>query len=153
MLTEYTKNYYVRAYEKWNELSDKHFEGAKLLSEWRTNIQHAWTNLKLVNIEVDDSKVCFVGQKLKVSVMLQLGELKAEDITAELYFGSIGARGELNGGRLSPLVAEEKQNNGTCRFIGAIPCDNSGLQGFAVRILPNNNRLARRMIPGLILWG
>ncbi len=153
MLTEYTRNYYIRANQKWHELSLNNFDGAKRLSEWRTHIHHAWTNLKIMKIEMDDSKEYFVGQKLKVNVLIQLGELNPEDITAEIYFGTIGSRGELNGGQFEPLVAEEKQSNGTCRYYGAIPCDNSGLQGFAVRVLPNNPRLARRMIPGLILWG
>ncbi|MCI0513164.1 alpha-glucan family phosphorylase, partial [candidate division KSB1 bacterium] len=56
MLSEYTTLFYQQGYLKWQELFANQFEGCNSLSQWRTTIQHAWTNLKILKIVANNSQ-------------------------------------------------------------------------------------------------
>lgn len=153
MVTEYNNLFYLNANRKWRELSANQFEGSRMLSNWRSAIHHAWTDLRIVNIVTDGSQEYSVGQTIKVRAQVKLGTLPPNDISVEIYYGAISSKGELTRGDIMQMVPGEKIVNGICTYEGELHCHSSGLHGFAVRILPNNKALARRMIPGLILWG
>ena len=50
------------------------------------------------------------------------------------------------------MIAIERNGDGSCGYAGAIPCSTSGLQGYALRVLPKNPDLTNPFEPGLIHW-
>jgi glycogen phosphorylase len=46
----------------------------------------------------------------------------------------------------------ERSEDGAYVFAGSIPCSDSGLRGYALRVLPRNERLSNPHEPGVILW-
>lgn len=153
MIIEYTERFYIKAHRHWLDLSKDNFAGCQMLSDWRTSAQHAWTNLHILSVDADISRDYPVGQTMQVNAQIQLGDLQPDDICVELYFAPLDSQGNLLAGKIIEMTYVDKQNNSISTFDGSIPCDSTGLHGFAVRILPKNPHLARRMIPGLILWG
>lgn len=153
MVSEYSEQFYFKANLKWRELAADQFQGSKNLSQWRTATQRAWTNLQILNIAAESSQEYWVGEQINVDTKVQLGVLNPDDVSVEIYFGTLNSQGDLEKGSIIHMRPEKKDENGVCHFKGYIPCSSSGLHGFAVRILPNNPSLARKMIPGFILWG
>jgi starch phosphorylase len=153
MVAEYNDEFYTKANQKFRELTADKFRGSQTLSDWHSAIQHAWTNLRIVNIDAQLADEIRVGEQIPIQAEIQLGQLRSDDISVEIFFGVLNSKGELEKGTYSRMVPEKKCADGACVFKGSIPCTTSGLHGFAVRILPNNPNLARRFVPGLILWG
>jgi len=153
MVTDYGHKFYLKANQKWNELTANDYQASHELSRWRTAIQHAWTNLKIIDIKTDISREFLVGQNIPVTATVQLGVLRPEDISVEIYYGDMNSNGSIKAGQVVQMQPTGTVKNGICSYYGEIPCEVSGHFGLAVRILPYNPNLAQKLIPGLILWG
>ena len=153
MLIEYTERFYNNAHQHWLDLSRDNFAGSQMLSDWRIATQHAWTNLQIISVQAGPSKEYSIGETIKVNAQIQLGVLRPEDVCVEVYFAPLDSQGNLLSGKAIEMTCNHPQEKSISTFEGEIPCEATGLHGFAVRILPKNPHLARRMIPGLILWG
>ena len=66
----------------------------------------------------------------------------------------IGGAGNITvttvGGSKLTFVGVEK---GVALFVGQVRCQNSGLHGYTVRVLPRHEDLANPFEPRLIVWG
>ncbi|MHC4114405.1 MAG: hypothetical protein ACYSSL_03675 [Planctomycetota bacterium] len=85
--------------------------------------------------------------------MVKLGQATPQDVAVELYHGRIDSWGNIeNGSAVRMEYKEKSENEGEHWFTGAMSCKNSGRQGLAVRVLPNNKDLVNPYELGLILW-
>ncbi len=91
------------------------------------------------------------GDAITVSACVRLGPLSPEELSIELYCGSVSNQGTLENARRCPMdpVARE----GDCyRYQVRIDCAETGRQGHTVRILPKHHALVHAYLPGLITW-
>ncbi|MBN1352648.1 alpha-glucan family phosphorylase [candidate division KSB1 bacterium] len=153
MITEYTQKFYMQAHQHWLDLAQDNYIGSQQLSEWRSATKHAWTTVNIVSVDADIAKEYSVGQNIQVTAKVQLGMLQQDDVCVEIFYAPLDSQGNLLSGEVQEMLCEKYLKGGISIFKGEIPCEKTGVHGFAVRILPDNPHLARRMIPGLILWG
>ena len=94
-----------------------------------------------------------VGSQLNVRALVKLGRINLEDVSIELYHGSVDSWGNITQGSSIKMSPQEPLNgNGEHWFTGVMPCKASGRQGLAVRVLPHNADLVSPLELGLILW-
>jgi starch phosphorylase len=94
-----------------------------------------------------------VGSKLEVRALVDLGRLTAQDISVELYNGSVDSWGNISDGVPVSMQCESDQGQGGARwFRTELLCNRSGNMGVSVRVVPHNDDLASPWEPGLILW-
>ena len=94
-----------------------------------------------------------VGSKLEVRALVDLGRLRAQDVSVELYNGVVDTWGNISGGVPVAMQCESEQNQGSARwFRTELLCNRSGNMGMSVRVVPHNCDLASPWEPGLILW-
>ncbi len=142
-------------------------ERAKKLSQWKANITNAWPELTIKDVKIEvknnngngeyypKSGQLKVGSELNVSALLRLGKINPEDISVELYHGSVDSWGNIEDGtvvRMEYLQKDNGDGEGEYWFKGRMPCDRSGRRGVAVRVLPKHPDLATAHELGLILW-
>jgi len=165
MVAEYTRKFYNPSDIRWDRLSKDKMTPAKELSAWKSKVKKAWSQLAIedVDVQVDDGQqVCLlntkqpeleVGSQLKVAARVRLGNLDPDDISVQIYHGTVDSEGNITDGEVSQMAY---QGNGHVQevstFAGQIPCRMSGQHGFALRILPRHDDLAEPYEPGMILW-
>ncbi|MCJ7729574.1 MAG: alpha-glucan family phosphorylase [Sedimentisphaerales bacterium] len=165
MVMDYAQRCYLPANSRWAYLTADNMSRAKALAAWKLNTQTAWGDLAIKDVQVElgngvgvgelDPKnpQLKVGSKLKVSALVELGKLKPDDVSVELYHGPLDARGNITDG--SVIKMEHKGSNGHDGehwFSGLTPCCASGRRGVAVRVVPKHPDMTNPHELGLILW-
>ena len=166
MVAEYTRKFYNSAASRWRYLTASAMARARALSMWKSNIKNAWHELAIkdVNVQADEAVTeggetvvkqpqVEVGTELKISALVRLGKLRPEDVSVEIYYGTVDSWGNIKDGSPSRMNYDKVgSNDGEHFFVGSIPCKISGQHGFAIRVLPRNEDLVDPYEPGLILW-
>lgn len=93
-----------------------------------------------------------VRTPVRVVARVALGQLRADEVLVQLFHGPVNALGELVDGVAVTMAHAESMGDGTHRFTGIFSPAASGQHGFAVRVVPNDDRLVTPFVPGLIAW-
>jgi starch phosphorylase len=165
MVTEYTQRCYLPAITKWKYLTSDNLARAKILADWKVNAQNSWSDLSIKDVQVEmgngegaselDTKnpQLKVGSKLRVSALVNLGRLKPDDVSVELYHGPLDARGNITDGAVIKMEHRNPAGSDSEHwFTGLTPCFASGRRGVAVRIVPKHPDMTNPHELGLVLW-
>ncbi|MGQ9627891.1 MAG: alpha-glucan family phosphorylase [Anaerolineae bacterium] len=152
MVHEYAERLYLPSAERYWYLAEDNMAKARALAAWKDKLRKHWGEIKVESVESHPTGDLQVGDRLEVRVVVNLGALSPEDVTVEIYHGSLDVKGEIDKGRTIPMGYVEGRGEGRYLFAGAIACRTSGLQGYALRILPCHKDLVNPYEPGLIFW-
>ncbi|MHC4423902.1 MAG: alpha-glucan family phosphorylase [Planctomycetota bacterium] len=165
MVCNYTRRFYNPTAARWRYLTAEAPSRAKALSMWKSNMKGLWPEfaIKDVKIQVNngegDVELCprhgrvKAGSELSVRALVKLGKVTPDDISVELYHGSVDARGNIKDGSAVRMAHKEtSKQNGEHWFVGTMHCKRTGQHGVAVRVLPRNTDLVDPYDLGLILW-
>jgi len=152
MAMEYMEHLYKVADERYVRLGENGFERTKRLAEWKTRLHQHWSEVRIAGVETDGKGELTVGSELEVRASINLGELGPDDVSVELYEGALDSDQEIFEGQATPMsfVAVKR---GVSLFVGKVRCQNSGLRGYTLRVLPYHEDLPCRFEPRLIVWG
>lgn len=152
MVQEYAEKLYVPAHQLSTQLADNNLEGAKGLVLQLQRYRQQWNQVKIEDVIADTNQPLPVEQPLTVEAIVNLGELTPEEIKVQTYTGQVSSKGDIVDGRADNMEHTQTLENGKHRFTSTITVKQSGRQGLAVRVIPNDHRLSGSMIPGLITW-
>ncbi|MCK5883054.1 MAG: alpha-glucan family phosphorylase [Bacteriovoracaceae bacterium] len=151
MVIDYIKNYYVKA-EKLNEtLTCDDYKGAKDLSKWRCATEKEWEEIEIIEIEAPEQEIIYSGTDVCVKARLRLGEIKADNLIVEVYYGTLDNDDQIKV-PIRERMKKESSDGSVTTFSAMIPCPQGGRYGYTVRILPGHRNLAQSFIPGLVKW-
>lgn len=166
MVGEYVEKFYNHAAERWRYLTADSMAKAKAFSVWKLNLKAAWSELEIRDVQVQvctngqadvqlvsDQTQLTVGSKLHVKALVKLGRISPDDISVELYYGSVDTWGNIRDGSAVRMGYNgSADGDGEHWFAGSISCEMSGRRGLTVRILPRHADMINPYEPGLILW-
>ncbi|MBI5216936.1 MAG: alpha-glucan family phosphorylase [Ignavibacteriae bacterium] len=152
MVRQYTEEMYLHAAKREASLSANNFERAKSFAVWLEHIQEHWEELKIAGVHVDGDDGMKVGDTLAVKATIELGALNASDISVELYYGQLNAKGEIEEPKMIAMKPVSASKGKPATFEGTIRLDSSGRMGHTVRVLPLHPDLHSPFRLGLILW-
>ncbi len=152
MVQDYTEMFYWPSHERGQRLAAEGLKRAAELAHAKQRLRHHWDGIKIVAVHTSGNGHYRVGEKMQVEALVDLPEIRPDDIIVEMFSGPISATGEIE--HPQSLRMEHAREMGPNRhlFVGQITCSTSGRQGFAVRILPGHPDLATPFEPGLIHW-
>ncbi len=153
MLREYTEKFYLPLGLRWQNYVQDDQSIIRSLAAWKQKLEVEWRNIKVLEVSDSDSDSFKVGGRKKVGAIIHLGKIEPKDIVVECYYGPMDMSGEIGDGKSTVLEFEGPVHDNAYKFVGHIPCDNAGLHGYAVRVLPRHEHLVTQCIPGLITWG
>jgi len=94
-----------------------------------------------------------VGSELTVKALVKLGGLKPDNVSVQLYHGTVDTWGNISEGLAVRMDYKKSAGkDGQHWFTGLMTCRASGRQGLAVRILPKHDDLINPYELGLVLW-
>jgi glycogen phosphorylase len=152
MVREYTEKFYIPALDRGEHLAGDNLSRAIALAHAKDDLRHKWGGIKIVGIHTTGNGHYKVGENVQVEALVDLPDVKPDDVTVQLYCGPTNAAGQLENPQAVPMEHVKQLAPNRHVFTGKIDCRSSGRQGFAVRVLPGDKDLATPFEPGLILW-
>jgi starch phosphorylase len=136
MVAEYTDRFYVPAAARYARLTENSASRAKNLVVWRSGVWPQWKDVKVVKVETVQSDGIFVGASVKVKAIVKLGTLLPENVHVEMFQGNLDSDRRIQSGHSLPMQHVDSMGEGLHAYEGEIPCQQSGLRGFSVRVVP-----------------
>lgn len=153
MVDEYAKNFYIPATERWYRMSDNDFSGARELTAWKKHIEAHWKEVRVLSASTDVNDEVKVGQSIHIQVPVHLAALSPQDVRVQVLYGAVNPDGDIFSPAILDLTQYTQDAEGRFVYFGEITCRSSGLQGFAVRVIPCHEALSYLHETGLIRWG
>ncbi len=152
MVREYAEKMYLPALDRHTNFTADQFKRAKRFAVWKQHLRERWGSIRIAEIAVEDHKTLKVGETLTVRTQIDLGGLKPEDVSVELYYGSLNARGEIEIPKIVLMKPTDKPKGTMYEFVGVKTLETSGRLGHTVRILPKHEDLDNPYKLGLVVW-
>jgi len=152
MLADYATHAYFPTSNSYAAMRVNSYAPARTLAQWKQRIFEHWYDIKILDIDVSTDNDIQVNQVVAVKARLNLGALTDQDIQVQLYKGSVGADGQIVHGMPVVMDYHGKDNQGCSVYMVDVSYGSSGLQGFALRVLPKHEYLSNPHELRLVLW-
>jgi starch phosphorylase len=154
MVMEYTDNFYMPCYHRYQAMITPDMSGGHAYARWRRTVAAEWKHVRVQEVQVSQREIR-VGTEIEVTAQVQLGALQPQDVCVQAYYGNVVASGEISADAahtvtMQPDAAPDAA--GVYTFRAAISPRTSGDRGFSVRVMPNNENLASPFALGLMTW-
>ena len=123
------------------------------LARWKERIFKAWPQVRIEQAEAQVADAVAVGSMVPVSARVALGEIPADEVSVEGYFGVLDSTGSIEGGETVELKIVTDLGQGLYQFSGALECRFCGRHGFMLRVIPRHKILGNIYEPGYLIWG
>ena len=152
MAREYTEQFYLMAHSKRALLAADGAGRARTLAVWRERMHALWPSVRIEAVTDDLSGEVEVGATVKVQARIHLGDLTPDDVTAELYCGRLNAHEEFTSAVPIPMRPTNTDDHTHVFEAKYGPCEQSGLLGYTVRVMPHHRDLTSPFLPGYVTW-
>jgi len=152
MVAEYAQTYYIPASTRHRSLLENGAQRARAIVEWRKRVRQDWGSVRIENVDFDGERDIHVGTSLKLTARIRLGKLRPGEVRVQAYQGALDAEHQIRDGAAFNLALEADEGSGLYRYGGDIPCVQSGLCGFSVRVLPFHEDAMLPFELPLIAW-
>jgi starch phosphorylase len=152
MLMDYSNQFYFPALKNYRRLIKDDYSEAKSLAGYFSRLHQSWEGIKIIKLESNSKPVMQRGDLLTVSAYIDLGGISPDEVLVELYHGAVSNQNkEIDDAHRVEMKWLKNENN-LSLFQVRVECDDTGLQGHTVRILPKHEGLIHPYRPGLIKW-
>ena len=118
------------------------------MAHWKNTIIGAWTDVKVLDLDVDTS-AAHEGDQRHVRAHVELGGLDPGEVTVQALHGPIDSTGSLH---LPRRRRSRLQPTGAGGFEGTYVVGEAGPYGVTVRAVPRHDDLINPMDMGLVAW-
>lgn len=150
MVRDYVEELYAPAAAQSAARREDGFRRARELAAWKQRVKEAWTDVKVLEV-TGDLTAAELGAERMIGATVHVGRLSTDDVSVQLAHGRVGASGELEDPTFIDMQPDHC-TDGTCTYSGSFVAGDTGLYGFAVRVLPKNADLANPLDLGLVAW-
>ncbi|MDR2490067.1 MAG: alpha-glucan family phosphorylase, partial [Spirochaetaceae bacterium] len=152
MLTDYANQFYIPALKNAAKIVKTEYDEPKQLAAYFDKLAAVWDKIKIGAIEADSKPVMQRGDTVNVGVYIDMGSLSPDELTVQLYHGAISSQTKMiEDARCTEMTAEKQEGSGW-KYHVKIQCNDTGLQGHTVRILPKHKALVHSFRPGYVKW-
>ncbi len=172
MVREYTEEAYIPSWKRFTHLRADTYQRVKDLAAWKKRIAENWNSVRIVNIKAQTARavegggvnleslvaeraalnLLKVGDPLRVTATIELGKLNSDEVSVELYHGTLDANGNITEPEIVTMNPNVKDHGSVVDFVTTISSETSGRHGYTVRVLPKHEDLDNPMHQGMILW-
>jgi phosphorylase/glycogen(starch) synthase len=154
MLRDYIDRFYLKLYKRTLSLREGDYKIPKDLARWKHRLLTHWKEIKVLEYDIPDvtREEFIVGKTYSGKVVLDLGDLSAEEIGVEMVHNK-------NGGGLDQSFFRGTEKFECTRMEGSIAeytfnqeVKETGLFDIGFRIYPKNELIPHRMDFPLVRW-
>ena len=107
--------------------------------------------IESVNDDRNGDGGAHVGTTIRVEAAIDLAGLAPEDVTVQLYYGSLNEDGQIHDGTALPMEQVDQQD-GRVVYAVQMPCARTGMTGYTVRVMPQHPMLTNSQDLSMIRW-
>ncbi|MBI2955693.1 MAG: alpha-glucan family phosphorylase [Acidobacteria bacterium] len=152
MIWEYGERYYLPSAQYFTRMSEKGMERARSLVRWKQFLREHWGEVRVEKVEARRDGMARVGDHFHVRAEVALGAIEPKDVCVEVYYGRLNADRQIIEPHRVAMRVESSLGNGRHLYVGEIPCEQSGMHGYTVRVLPCHPDANNLATTGLIVW-
>jgi starch phosphorylase len=154
MIEQYMQDYYDQAGLAHQILGENRLARAKELRDWKQRTRSLWKDVKVLDVSLPKGDRVSLGEDLEVTASIQLGGLTDDEVVVDLCHGIVSAESETILNRnITPMVSAGKLGDGVYQFKGTAQCDETGIYGYSIRVLPFHPYLFNILSMSLVTWG
>jgi starch phosphorylase len=154
MVRQYTERYYLPAADRRRMMGANDGARARDLASWKRRVRKAWPQVRVVDVSSSATREEIpVSEAMTVTAEVHLAGMTPDQVTVELYKGSIDPGGEIVDGHATIMDPIKSTGDNHLFEAGDVSFDRSGKHGFTVRVLPHHVDLPNPYQPRLIRWG
>lgn len=143
MVKDYSSNYYFKALENGEKLRLNSAHEVAEYNQWRNYIYSQWDSIVIESIEIQNEHDAWLGEEIKVTAEIYLGNIKHEDVSVQIYYGPIDPHSNvISNSQISEMIVHKSNENNTV-YEGSYICNTVGKHGFTIRVLPNHQMMIR----------
>ncbi len=151
MVREYAEDMYVPARDKWNSLSADNHSRAKALVQWKRRVVDHWGGVEILSSRIE-SREAEVGSSLSIEAHVRLGGLMPDEVEVQIYSGPLDGDYNITESATTRMEPAGPPSEGVYDYRGSIPCDDSGLFGYLVRVMPRHRDMSRKFALDMMRW-
>jgi starch phosphorylase len=152
MVSDYNQYFYSDARAQYEKLLVDDAKRAKELVAQRHRLKSLWHKVHIEMPQADEPLgVFYVGQKLRVTCKVHLGELKPDEVDVQLYYGPVNSSNEITKSHVAVMDLEKQTGKSTAIYTHEITCESTGRYGFTARVTPNGTDW-RNATTAFITW-
>ena len=152
MLTDYVNQYYDPQFSRFMNIQADNYALARNLAAWKQQMKENWDSIKVVSYTQPAASYSLEpGKNLNSEVVLDLGQIKPEDIGVEMLFTSYDAKGKLHIREICEFKMDDYKD-GIARFSASIFPERTGMYQVATRVYPKNALLPHKQDLPLVKW-
>lgn len=153
MIDDYINKYYLKLYQRSEEMKMNEYEMAQKIAEWKRNVKRIWENVQIINSKFPDyeTQPMSMNEEFYGEVTLDLNMLSPEDIGVEIIITD--STDKIKANILAKYPAKLVEiNNKIARYVVNGAPRKPGFYNYAVRIFAKNDLLPYPQDSGLIMW-
>ena len=152
MVGEYYTKFYQPARENYRRLTENDCAEAGKLVKLRQRLRENWKEIHISRPHADRETTQFhVGDEFTVSVEVNLGKLKPEEVEVQVYYGPVDSYNQIITSHRVAMELAEKKDDSAYLYSRSIACERTGRYGFTVRVVPSGNDW-NAVTPGFMTW-
>jgi len=152
MVWEYGDRFYLPAARRFAEMTADRAARARALAAWKARLARLWPSVRIEEVHPARVGAYRVGEGFELTATVRLGEIGPDEVAVEVYYGPLDAQRAIVEPRTAPLRLDGSPGTGLHRYLGSIPCDRSGMLGYAVRVRPAHPDSNNLLTTGLMTW-
>ncbi len=155
MVQDYTKDLYVVAMNKKEEVMQNSYALARELSNWKSKLKSSWQHVKILPdqmLNMNAHKKIPAGHPVALHTSVQLGSISPDNVRVEVYYGKIAEDGTLEYPEIATMSVHNQQHEGTYAYTANVHLETGGEYGYTFRVLPYRPELISEHDLGLIKW-
>ena len=152
MLTDYCNQYYIPQAERTARLVADDYQVAREIAAWKKHVERQWANIDVVSYTQPEASYNLEpGAQMHAEVVLNIGDLKPEDIGVEMLFCTTDQKGRLHIQDKTEFAVTEFADSVATYRTSILP-ERTGMYQVATRIYAKNPQLPHRQDFGLVRW-
>jgi glycogen phosphorylase len=151
MVGQYGKRFYQSAAQQYHDLMADQARKAAEMSQTHDRLVKLWKDVVVDFPVLQTDAPMRVGDQLQVSVLVNLGAIKPDEVEVELCYGPPKTVDRLEVTYRKTMMVVEELSENRYLYECALPCDSAGRYGFTARVTPRGD-IWMRYTPGLIAW-
>ena len=127
-------------------------EAAHALTTQRQRLDTLWSQVRIAPPQSDrEVSQLHSGDTFKATCRVFLGQLRPDEVTVELCYGTADSQGQIPHPAFFPMTAAGDTSGGWSSYTLTIPCPASGRFGMSARGVPSGTQW-RSVSPPYIAW-
>jgi len=151
MVMDYVRQYYSPASRQYHRMKNDGYAAAAELAVWKQTIHQHWPNVSIRMVS-EPINCLSPGQNLQIDIAIKLGQLSAQDVSADCLVGKERPDGSFETFSCHSFVHAGTYGEDESLFRLDTELNASGLQAYMIRVFPHHRLLSHPFEMGYTLW-